>query len=72
MKILKQVAWLYTLYEVDDGTLSLELMLASKENAFANYDKNIPLTKFEIDSIRSNINSVDSIVNTKLMKFRYA
>lgn len=47
MKIVHQVSWRYTLYEDDDGSYVLELVVPAPNGAWASYEKQVKLSGYE-------------------------
>jgi hypothetical protein len=47
MKILRQINFVYTLYEDDDGALIMDVIVPSAKNAWANYEKRILLNIYD-------------------------
>lgn len=47
MRIVRRVNSVYTLYEDDDGSFVLDLVVPTAKNAWANYEKRMVLNSYE-------------------------
>jgi hypothetical protein len=63
MKKLRSVDYCYTLYEDDDGSFVLDLVIPSTRNAWATYEKRVVLSAYDKILIRAFPTRVDAIAN---------
>jgi hypothetical protein len=63
MKILRQVNFVYTLYEEDNGELIMDVVVPSAKDAWASYEKRIVLNIYYRNLVRMFPYKADLIAN---------
>jgi hypothetical protein len=71
MKILRQVNFVYTLYEEDNGGLIMDVVVPSAENAWASYEKRIVLNIYHRNLVRKFPHKADIIANDFIAQEQY-
>ncbi|MBK8399519.1 MAG: hypothetical protein IPL29_00040 [Propionivibrio sp.] len=62
MKVLKQVDWVYTLYEDENGQYILDVVIPAPKGAWASYEKRVLLTSSEKTRVAANPSVIDLLV----------
>jgi hypothetical protein len=68
MKILRQINFVYTLYEDDNGELIMDVVVPSAKNAWANCEKRIVLNMYYKNLLRISPDKADHIANIFIEK----
>jgi hypothetical protein len=71
MKILRQVNFVYTLYEEDNGELIMDVVVPSAKNAWATYEKRIVLNIYYRNLVRTFPHKADLIANDFIEKEKH-
>lgn len=62
MKIIKQVDWEYTLFEDEQLTYVLEVLMPAPNGGWATYEKRIALDSRERDKVKNDSSFLDRLV----------
>jgi hypothetical protein len=68
MKILRQMDFVYTLYEDDNGALIMDVLVPSTKNAWANYEKRIVLNMYDGNLVRMFPHKADIVAKDFIAK----
>lgn len=64
MKVIHQVDWQYTLYEDDEGSYILELIVPAPKGVWVSYEKQVKLSHYEKFIINTFPSHLDYLVKT--------
>lgn len=71
MKTLRSVNFVYTLYEDDNGTYVLDLVIPSATNSWAIYEKRVVLSAYDKILIKLFPERADKLASNLISKEKY-